>query len=318
MPDLFESTSIPVVELYVDALPEPGERPKNGKLVKTLGSGTLIDTHGSILTAGHVVERAANIDIVFSDKMKSKGRVVWIDVESDVAMIKADWVPESINPAVLGNSDDTRIGDRIFVIGAPYGISKTLTVGHLSGKRTVPAEVSSSDPEFLQTDAAINTGNSGGPMFNMKGELIGVVSHIMSRSGGSDGLGFALSSNSVRKIVQEGPLPWAGIIPLMMDDKLANAVNSPVNYGALIQQVIPNSLADTVGLRGGDFPVRIGKKTLLLGGDIILEFGGVEMDSIESLRHAREMSNNLKSGEELTIKIYRRGEYSTITMGRKK
>ena len=140
-------------------------------------------------------------------------------------------MPKGVTPVTLGDSDKVEVGDEIFVIGAPYGISQTLSVGHLSGRHRLPSNESATSVEFLQTDAAINTGNSGGPMFDMEGNVIGIVSSIMSHTGGSEGLAFATAANTAKQLLLERKPFWSGIDGLVVTGALAKALNLPQAAG---------------------------------------------------------------------------------------
>ena len=164
-----------------------------------VGSGVLVSTDGKVLTAAHVVQIADEVTVEILGGETVTARVVGSKVKADLALLQLSRVPAGIHPARLGDSARVQVGEQVFIVGAPYGIAHTLTVGHVSGRHkpnTVYAEIPLA--EFLQTDAAINQGNSGGPMFNMRGEVIGIVSHIISKSGGYEGLGFVVSSNMAR------------------------------------------------------------------------------------------------------------------------
>lgn len=259
---LFKSVNPSVVELHVKALssPQPGEVKFHAATASSLGSGALVTSSGRILTASHVVDRATSIEVIYSDGTKSRGHVVWVDPIVDLAMIHAENVPEGISPLPLAKSDSYSIGEQVVVIGAPLGVSHSLSVGYLSGIRDgqeIPG--TNIKPRLLQTDAAINKGNSGGPMFNLKGEIIGIVSYILSQSGGSEGLGFVVSVDTVHDVINSDPMTFLGFIPTLLNPELSQAINNHAGYGILIQQVIPNTLADVLGFKGGTISVLIGR-----------------------------------------------------------
>ena len=165
-----------------------------------LGSGVLISTDGKVVTAAHVVQTADAVAVEFSSGALIKASILTSDPAADVALLQLERVPADVQPAILGDSDKAEVGDEIFVVGAPFGIGHTLTVGHISARRRPNTTFGSMEAaELFQTDAAINQGNSGGPMFNFAGEVIGVVSRIVSRSGGSEGLGFVVTSNMAKQ-----------------------------------------------------------------------------------------------------------------------
>src|SRR4030095_12089046 len=177
-----------------------------------LGSGVLISNDGKVLTAAHVVQTADAALVEFPDGQASIARVIASDVGADVALLQLQQPPKNISPAALGDSDKVEVGDQIFVIGAPYGISQTLTAGHVSGRRRLDKD-GETQPylEFLQTDAAVNGGNSGSPMFDMNGQVVGIVSTIMSQSGGSEGLAFATAANTAKRFLLDRKPFWSGI-----------------------------------------------------------------------------------------------------------
>src|SRR5207245_11029881 len=170
--------------------------------ILNLGSGVLVSADGKVLTAAHVVQTADAIVVTFLNGETLKARVVSSEPAADVALLQLERAPGAPLAARLGDSDAVEVGDPIFVVGAPLGISHTRTAGHVSARRG-PNALSDgmSLAEFFQTDAAINEGDSGGPVFNMAGEVIGIVSNIVTRSGGSEGIGFAVTSNVARRLM---------------------------------------------------------------------------------------------------------------------
>jgi S1-C subfamily serine protease len=191
------------------------------------------------------------------------------------------------------------------------GISHTLTVGYISARRTPNATFGGIAPtEFFQTDAAINQGNSGGPMFNMKGEVIGIVSHIVSRSGGSEGLGFVVTSNMARRLLFDEVSVWSGLEGYLLTGDLARAFNIPLwGSGLLVQRVAEGSTAERLGLQGGSLPARIGDEILLLGGDVILAVDGIgfgDPRAYENIR--RHLIEARTGGSGLHVTVLRAGE----------
>ena len=254
-----------------------------------LGSGVLISTDGKVLTAAHVVQTADAVAVEFPGGALIKASIVASDPAADVALLQLERVPEGVQPAKLGDSDKAEVGDEIFVVGAPFGISHTLTVGHVSARRRPNATFGSMETtELFQTDAAINQGNSGGPMFNLAGEVIGVVSRIVSRSGGSEGLGFVVTSNMARRLLFAEPTVWSGVEGYLLTDDMARVFNVPVaQAGLLVQRVARGSPAERFGLRGGDMPAAIAGEELIVGGDIVLAVEGIalgEQNAYENIR----------------------------------
>src|SRR6267142_4705581 len=191
-----------------------------------LGSGVLISNDGKVLTAAHLVQAADRTVVEFSRGELIPARVTGSALSADIALLQLEHSPANAAPVTLGDSDKLDVGDQIFVVGAPYGLSHTLTAGHVSGRHLL--DENSGNPtavEFLQTDAAINSGNSGSPVFNLNGDVIGIVSNIMSRSGGSEGLAFAATSNTARRMLLDQKPFWSGIEGLSVDGELAKALN---------------------------------------------------------------------------------------------
>lgn len=273
-----------------------------------LGSGFLIDDEGHVMTAAHVVQTADLVQAEFADGTKVTASVVASDPVKDVALLKLDSLPQNVQPAKLGDSDEVRIGEEVFVIGAPYGLSHTLSVGHISARHNNENGLMGDvQAETFQTDAAINQGNSGGPLFNRRGEVIGVVSHIRSRSGGSDGLGFAVTSNTAVDALLTHPMSWSGMSGLLVTGPLANALNVPQGAGYLVQKVASSSPAARIGLRASRFPANIGGQDLFIGGDIILAVGGLEV-SPDMMSEFRAKATELDRGAWVSLKVLRDGQ----------
>ncbi len=278
--------------------------------INGIGSGVLISTDGKVVTAAHVVQLADAVSVEFPGSAAVNARVLVSDPAADVALLQLDSVPAGVTPVKLGDSDRAEVGDQVFVIGAPLGISRTLTVGHLSARRS-PREAAGSlaVAELFQTDAAINRGNSGGPLFSMDGEVIGVVSHIVSSSGGSEGLGFAVTSNMARRMLLEEPTLWSGLEGFLLSDDLARAFNLPVTTGLLVQRVADGSPAQRLGIRGGSLPMRLGSDPLLLGGDVILAVADIKIGEPAARERIRQRIVDIRdSGRPLQVTVLRGGE----------
>jgi len=308
---LYKKVNPSVVELHVQSLADPkvGQVAYKAKTANSLGSGALISSEGRILTAAHVVDKATAIEIEFADGTKTTGHVVWVEPLIDLAMIQAGKVPSSAKPLKLAKANDYQIGEQIIVIGAPFGVSHSLSVGYLSGIRdgnAIPGRKLA--PRLLQTDASINQGNSGGPMFNLDGEIVGIVSHILSKSGGSNGLGFVISVDTVRHIMDSDPGTFSGFIPLLLNKKQSYAINNTAGHGMLVQHVIPGTLADNLGFKGGNLSVVIGRTPILLGGDILLEVAGYAITDLASAVKIKKRLANFKKGDKVTFKYLRNGQ----------
>ena len=237
-----------------------------------LGSGVLISADGKVMTAAHVVQTADEVKVEFQSGEVIPARVVTSEPAADVALLQLEHVPPKTVVVPLGDSDQAEVGDEVFVVGAPVGMSHTLTVGHISARRNPNNFFNGmSRSEFFQTDAAINEGNSGGPMFNMRGEVIGIVSHIVSRSGGFEGLGFVVTSNLARKLLLERNPFWSGVEGFLLSGEMAKIFNVPQPAGLLVQRVASHSPASQLGLRPGTSTAVIEGEPMIVGGDVILE-----------------------------------------------
>lgn len=244
-----------------------------------IGSGVLISAEGKVVTAAHVVEDADQVMVELINDQKIRARVVAVSLMTDVAVLQLDKAPRGVVAARLGDSDRVEVGDDIFVVGAPYGLSYTLTAGRVSARRRERSTFGLLSPtEFLQTDAAINSGNSGGPVFNMTGEVVGIVSSSVSESGGSEGLGFAATSNAVRSLLLGQGTFWSGLEGMLIRDDMARAFNLPQASGLLVMRIAKDSPAERLGLKGGQVDALIDDQEVRLGGDIILEINGTQIN----------------------------------------
>ena len=318
------SQSVVVVRTKrVEVAPSDGQ---NMSIVDGLGSGVLVSNDGKVLTAAHVVQTADLASVEFPDGQEITARVIGSDVRSDVALLQLKQLPKGIAPAPLGDSDKVEVGDQIFVIGAPYGISQTLSVGHLSGRHRLNTNTASTTSvEFLQTDAAINTGNSGGPMFDMDGNVIGIVSSIMSRTGGSEGLAFATAANTAKQLLLEQKAFWSGIDGLIVTGDLAKVLNLPQAAGVLVQRIGDGSIGSKLGISPGTLRATIQGTDILLGGDVILSVNNIaiidprssqSLDSFTSDENYERIYNSvsaLKPGDTLAVTVFREGKLLKLT-----
>ncbi len=303
---VFKAVSSSVVVVRITEREVSGEG--LGKF-RQVGSGVFISRDGKVMTAAHIVHVADTITVETLGGDRVGARVVAYVEDADLALLELDAVPSGAHVAMLGDSDAVQIGEPVFIVGAPYGIGHTLSAGHISGRHqpdTVYPALAKA--EFLQTDAAINQGNSGGPMFNMQGQVIGIVSHIISKSGGFEGLGFVVSSNMARRLLLEQRTFWTGISARFLDGALARALNLPQPSGVLVQRVAEDSPAAKNGLRGGTMKAVIAGTALVLGGDIILESVGVPVVDERSREEIRRRLGQLQSGDPFKIKVLRGGE----------
>jgi serine protease Do len=297
------------------------QRPQNpleSKALVNVSSGVIVSEKGEIMTAAHSVYVSDNIVVYFLNGKSIKANVVASSAEADVALLKLESIPEHMSIARIGDPSKSQIGDQVLVIGAPYGIDHTLTVGHISGRRASKTVCHQLKPfEFIQTDAAINQGNSGGPMFNVDGKVIGIVSRILSNSGGSMGLGFAVSINTAKELLLEEKSFWIGFNAYLLTGPLAKAFNVPQEAGMLIQKVAENSPGQKLGLIAGSIPTQIGNDKILIGGDIILTIQGIPVTpSVDDACAIQDVIGGFTSDTEIELKILRAGEIVTLTSKR--
>lgn len=227
------------------------------------GSGFVIDREGHIVTNFHVVDGATDIEVDFASGFKASARVLGVDADSDLAVLKVDAPAEQLFPVALGDSDALQVGQRVIAIGNPFGLSGTMTLGIVSAKgRTLQSLREStgagrfSAPDIIQTDAAINPGNSGGPLLNFNGEVVGVNKAIESETGTNSGIGFAIAANTVKQIVPfliadgEFVYPYLGVSSLdEVSLDLQEQLRLPAASGAYVTTVVPNGPADQGGVR---------------------------------------------------------------------
>lgn len=287
---------------------------KNGTVSQTggLGSGVLIDALGHVFTASHVVHNALAIRVKFNTGATVSAKVVSSIPSIDIALLKLDSIPASAVPAPIGISSAAKIGESVYVIGAPLGLEYSFSSGHISGKMNRSKLARGIVTEFLQTDAAINQGNSGGPMFNSKGEVIGIVSFILSQSGGFEGVGFAVAITPAQKMLFESNALWTGFEGYFLDEKLAEILNVPQNSGLLVQRVTDNSIASKIGMKGGYLKFNYFGDEILLGGDIILNVMGISCDSPHNFETIKEKIKGLEKGKPVFMTIFRKGEIKDI------
>ena len=280
----------------------------------SLGSGVLVSKDGLILTAAHVVNDADAIRVTFSDGQQLRAKVKTMSRLADVATIQCEGVIKNPVVAKMGDSDKTKIGERVIIIGSPMGLNHSLSVGYISRRESQEENREGfTRMEYFQTDASINTGNSGGPMFNMQGEVIGIVSSILSRSGGFEGIGFVATINIVKELLIEKSNIWLGVDVFVLSGPLAMAFNLPQEAGILIQNVAKDSPAYYMGLKGGYINGTIVDRPIVLGGDIVLSIDGHKFDSEENILKAVDYLNSIKSGTTYVFKVMRFGKIIDVS-----
>jgi len=272
------------------------------------GTGVVLHPDGFIVTAAHVVEEAEPIVVELRDGVTLQAEIVTLSRTEDLALLKVEGLPKNVAVAPLGDSDAVKVGQPVFSIGTPLGLTHSLTAGVVSGLRQdehqglYPGHV-------IQTDAALNQGNSGGPLFNEKGEVIGICSYIASTSGGSMGLGFAVPSNVARRRLFEHPIPYLGVSLRHLNAQVMGLFNLPYPAGMLIELVRPGSAAQKAGLKGGSIDATIGGNVVKLGGDLILKVGDLDAQETEKIG---EYLVGMKEGASVHYTILREGKQLTV------
>ncbi|HTK88866.1 MAG TPA: trypsin-like peptidase domain-containing protein [Verrucomicrobiae bacterium] len=282
---------------------------------KEVGSGVLISADGKVATAAHVVQQMEEITVEFLGEEPVAARVYASEQWADVSILQLAVVPRGATVAKLVDSEPVLTGDPVFLVGAPYGLSYSLSQGVISA-RWAPDTVTKEFPlaEFFQTDAVINTGNSGGPMFNRAGDVIGIVSHNISKSGGSEGLGFAVTANTVKSLLVERNRRFWGFDAMLVAGDMAQALKVPQSGGFLVKQVAKDSVADRLGLRGGNRVAIVDGQRIVVGGDILLKVQGITMASAADRARVLKELEGVKVGDDLRVTILRDGEVAELTM----
>jgi S1-C subfamily serine protease len=273
---------------------------------REIGSGVLISRDGKVATAAHVVHTMENITVEFLGEEPVAARVIASEPRADISILQVSTVPPEVVVAKLADSDPIRVGDPVFIVGAPYGLAHSLSQGIISA-RWEPETINRDFPlaEFFQTDAVINTGNSGGPMFSRTGDLIGIVSHNITKSGGSEGLGFVVTANTVKKLLIEGNRRWYGLDLLLVTGAMAQTLKVPQAGGFLVKQVAKDSIAARLGLRGGDRLGIVEGQPIVVGGDILLSVQDMPLNSNADMVKVLKMLETLKPGQELRVTVLR-------------
>jgi len=273
---------------------------------REIGSGVLISPDGKVATAAHVVHSMEDITVEFIGEEPVPARVIASEPRADISIIQVSSVPPEAVVAKLADSDPVRVGDAVFIVGAPYGLAHSLSQGIVSA-RWEPDSINRDFPlaEFFQTDAVINTGNSGGPMFTRAGEMIGIVSHNITKSGGSEGLGFVVTSNTVKKLLVDGHRRWYGVDLMLVTGAIAQALKVPQEGGFLVKQVVKDSVAGRMGVRGGDRIGIVEGQQIVVGGDILLSVQGMPVASNADMVKVLKMLETIKPGDELRVTVLR-------------
>jgi len=307
--DIFEKSEESIVQVSV----------LRGESDGGMGSGFVYSDEGYVITNQHVVQDAEKVMITFLDGEAYIGNVVGSDRDLDIAVVKVQPTNTYLQPIKIGDSSELKVGEKIAAIGNPFGLSGSMTSGIVSQMgRLLPQESGYSIPDVIQTDAAINPGNSGGPLINMKGEVVGINTAIQSATGEFSGIGFAVPSNTVKKVVpvliEKGEFshPWMGISGTDVDPELAEVRDLKSSKGFLVVSVIEGSPAEAAGLLGVTETKEIDGREFALDGDIILSIDGETVRKISDILVHLQREKSV--GDEMILTVNRNGEMLELTM----
>jgi putative serine protease PepD len=286
--------------------------------VEGAGSGFVMDSRGYILTNNHVIENAQAIQVTLGDGSRFPAKLVGADTRNDIALLKIEPGNHKLTAIPMGDSDALQVGQRVLAIGNPFGFSSTLTTGVVSALgRTVQTSQESFIDGAIQTDAAINQGNSGGPLLDTHGNVVGINSAIYSTSGSAAGIGFAIPINTAKRIasalISEGRVRHAsmGVEARELTPGFADALGLPVEQGLLIESVVPGSPAERAGLHGGNRMVIVGMMRILIGGDVLVAINGQKVGSQLDMAVALDRT---RPGDTVTIDFYRGQEHMNVRL----
>jgi len=284
-----------------------------------LGSGFVYDIKGHIITNQHVIDGADTIQVTFLDGNITSASLIGMDIYSDLAVVKVDPQVTNLYPVVLGSSSELRVGEPVAAMGNPFGLSDTLTVGIVSSlERTLTAVGNYVIIDIIQLDAAVNPGNSGGPLVNLLGQVVGVNTAIQSETGTFTGIGFAIPSDTIKReinaLIETGGYkhPWLGISALGVNLAIADAIGLEKPQGILVTEVISGSPVDLAGVRGGDEDNIDPELAIPLGGDVITEVNGLSVITMDDL--IVYMERNTVPGDSVVLGIIRDRQELSLTV----
>jgi len=311
--ELFEKSEEGVVKIKVEKISSQGD-------TVDMGSGFVYDNLGHIITNAHVVADANKATVTFLDGSQYSAEIIGKDKFTDIAVIKVSEKPRLLHPLQIGDSSLLQVGEQVAAIGNPFGLSGSMTSGIVSqmGRLLATQDTGFSIPDVIQTDAAINPGNSGGPLLNMKGQVIGINTAIQSGTGEFSGIGFAVPSNTISKIVptliKEGkyPHPWIGIVGQDIDPVLAKVLDLKQAKGFLVMTVVDGSPADKAGLKGMSQTKVIDGKEYPVDGDIIISVDGKEVRKISDILIHLQREKSV--GDEMVLGILRDGDFMDLIL----
>ncbi len=313
LPDLFTRVEKSVVQIT--------DSDETDQFDSRLGSGFVYDNNGHIITNDHVVSGGGRVDVTFLDGTVYRASLIGSDPFTDLAVLYVEEVPpEKLVPLPLADSSAIRVGEQVAAIGNPFGLSGSMSAGIISGLgRLIPAQEAGdfSIPDVIQTDAPINPGNSGGPLLNMRGEVIGINSAIYSTTGQFAGVGFAIPSNTIDKVVPSlitaGSFqhPWLGVAGRDMTPGIAERLGLEEPRGFLVMEVVAGSPAEAAGIRGGDEDATIDGVPVKLGGDVIVSIDNQTVRKIDDILVYLQREKSV--GDELQLTILRDGQELNVT-----
>ena len=317
------SNNLSLIEIFEKS--EPGvvrvnvQKSETSDVVNGVGSGFVFDKKGHIITNAHVVKDAKKVVVTFLDGRSYNAELIGIDEYTDMAVLKVNADLALLRPLLIGDSSNLKVGEIITAIGNPFGLSGSMTSGIVSQLgRLLPSGAGYSIPDVIQTDAAINPGNSGGPLLNMRGEMIGINTAIQSATGEFTGVGFAIPSQTVAKIVPtliekgEYKHPWIGISGRDIDPDMAKVLELRDAVGFLVVTVVENSPASKAGLIGSEKTIQVDGVNYAVGGDIILSVDGIEVRKIADILIHLQRAKTI--GDEMVLEILRDNRTTNITI----
>lgn len=301
LPSVVNITSVQVAyDFFYQPVPEQGQ-----------GSGFIIDKQGHILTNNHVVEGAQSVEVTLANKKKYKATVLDKDKAHDIALLQINNAPD-LQPATLADSTHLMVGQQVYAIGNPFGFQGTMTRGIISALRSVQLPSGVKIDNAIQTDASVNPGNSGGPLLNSHGDVIGITTMIAGNPNGgaeqSAGIGFAIPISIAKAVLDDiaryGRVrrPSMDVVTLEISPDLAQQIGLPADYGVLIERALPNGAAERAGLHGGSQRAYLGFTPIILGGDLIIKIDGQDVTSKQDLSNAL---NEHHAGDSITVTVFR-------------
>ena len=311
--EIFEMSEAGVVQLVVQRNTIIDDSSNN------LGSGFVFDKMGHIITNAHVIDDANSTEVTFQDGQVFEAEIVGYDDHTDLAVVRVDADPDVLHPLPIGNSGELKVGESVAAIGNPFGLSGSMTSGIVSQiSRQLPADTGFSIPDIIQTDAAINPGNSGGPLLNMQGEVIGVNTSIQSMIGEFVGVGFAVPSQTVSKIVptliSDGKYdhPWIGVSGIDVDPDIVEILNLTDTWGFMVISVEEDSPADRAGILPSNRTVMHDGLNYTVGGDIVMKVDDIDVRQVSDILIHLQRSKSV--GDEMLMQVWRDGNITDLTL----